>query len=191
MANDEQLDPLAIERALKDASIAIDQVAQNLAEVTAPDEPVLFPDEFPPPGQISTDITPELMEGEQEPASTEPKIEPLDILGKGRNWFPDFQGKPPDISQDEIGLWEGAIPPPEQPSKPPPIEPDPNVGETFLDHDEDGSSLMAMRSYREETRRWRRNMLELLQYMIADLQADNALLESMLRHYELSRRTLI
>lgn len=75
------------------------------------------------------------------------------------------------------------------PQPAPIIGPDTAVKEQFTEHGDDGNSIAVLSQYGEETRRWRANILRIMRAIIRDLQTDNAELESLLRHFELDRRT--
>lgn len=61
--------------------------------------------------------------------------------------------------------------------------------QSHWEHDLFADAVMHLTDYKDESRRWRRNLLTILQMMVDDLRMDNAMLESILRHFELSRRS--
>lgn len=76
---------------------------------------------------------------------------------------------------------------------PPPVDmpEDPmQVGEqTTLFHEDDSTILQMVQQYREVDRQFRKGVMDIFEMIIMDLHADNARLMSLVRHFQLSRRS--
>lgn len=107
----------------------------------------------------------------------------------------DFHPEEFKLAQDQVALPPKS--PPEQPLPVPPLDftssPHVSLDKTTIqshwEHDLSADAITSLTDFRDESRRWRRGMLAILQMIVDDLRMDNAALESIIRHFELSRRS--
>ena len=102
---------------------------------------------------------------------------PLELPG-------DKLDNPPDLK----GVEPQAIPPFVMDSSPV-VRLDQTTQQTHWEQDMFADAVAALGDYRDESRRWRANLISILQHINNDLRMDNTILESILRHFELSRRS--
>lgn len=247
MANEEQLDPQMLERALKQQALLAAEAAENLRKVTEemtpgfaeidpasiqqdqqavqfvdntlgltepafeplelPDAPIDPLAAFNEPLDVMSGMAPEAGELPDMPMPAVPVAGVMELPRGGDDLpspsdFADFPNDPLPLSDTPemlmpLGDVDNTppvadmpdIPPPEVPRGQPLPAPDATVDETYFSQDEQATAINVMGRYREESRRWRKNMISILEGIVGDLQMDNVLLEGILRHFELNRRT--
>ena len=102
---------------------------------------------------------------------------PLELPGDKLDPPPDVK----DVEPQEI--------PPFVMDSSPVVRLDQTTQQTHWEQDLFSDAVAALTDYRDESRQWRRNLISILEHMCQDLRMDNTILESILRHFELSRRS--
>lgn len=102
---------------------------------------------------------------------------PLDLPGDKIEQAPDLKGVDP-ISVAPFVMDSSPV-----------ARLDDTTQQTHWEQDLFSDAVQNLGDYRDESRRWRRNIISILEYMCQDLRMDNTMLESILRHFELSRRS--
>ena len=102
---------------------------------------------------------------------------------------PPLQEQAPELKAPDVA--DISLPDPSEApiTQTPAVRLDPTTISSHWEHDLFSDAVQVLGDYKDESRRWRKNLLTILEQIVQDLRVDNCHLESILRHFELSRRS--